>query len=67
MAINNNNNKNNTASYLASYNKKIDQLYADTPMTIYIYCSDLIKMSLKWLAVELFVIKPLNLCELSGW
>ena len=24
MAINNNNNKNNTASYLASYNKKID-------------------------------------------
>ena len=22
-------------------------------------------MSLKWLAVELFVIKPLNLCQLS--
>ena len=30
LAINNNNNKNNTASY----NKKLDQLYAYTPMTI---------------------------------
>ena len=42
LAINNNNNKNNAA--LANYNKKLDQLYAYTPLLI---CQ---KMSLKWLA-----------------
>ena len=45
LAINDNNNKNNTASY----NRKVDYLYAYTPMTILFWFE---KRSLKWLAVS---------------
>ena len=46
LAINNNNNKNNTGSY----NKALDQLYACSPY----YTLWFEKRSLKWLAVALF-------------
>ena len=48
LAINNNNNKDN----IGSYNKKLDWLYAYSPVTI---LSDLKKRPLKWLAVALFL------------
>ena len=54
LEINNNNNKNNTASY----NKKLDCLHS------YYYTLLISKRLLKWLAVSLFVISPLNPCEL---
>ena len=49
LSFTNLNNNNNTASY----NRKLDQLYACTCMTILFWFE---KRSLRWLAVALFVI-----------